>query len=274
MPADDPQPRTPSLEGSEESYWIVSRRPLQILIFLLPLIVLYEIGLALLLRSKDGILTNKAHESLLRFFDAFSINAGGGLFLGGIAIIVVLLIWHLLNRDPWKIDLHAVGLMALESFVLILPLLVLGRLIRQITEMTIATSTVGSITLMAPTIPTELAELGIWSGTAISVGAGLYEELLFRMMLIAALHTLLVDVGKASNRVGIVIALVVSAAAFTAYHPLLDASGSLSFQKMAFYFLAGLYFGTVYIVRGFGIVVAVHAFYDVLTIAVMHDPGG
>ena len=57
---------------------------------------------------------------------------------------------------------------------------------------------------------------------SISIGAGLYEELLFRMMLIAVLHTLLVDVGKLASPVGATIAVVISAAAFTAYHPLKD----------------------------------------------------
>ena len=35
--------------------------------------------------------------------------------------------------------------------------------------------------------------------------------------------------------------------------------------------LAGLYFGVIYLIRGFGIVVAVHAFYDILTVAIMHE---
>ena len=269
MAKDDPN-RLPSPdEEAGLSYWAASRRPLQILVFLLPLIILYEIGLALLLRSESGILTNKAHESLLRFFDAFGINAGGGLFLGGIAIIVVLLVWHLLLRDPWKFDWGTTGLMVAESIVLILPLLVLGRLIRQVAEMSVAFGALTSIN--TPPSP-ELVELGIWSGTAISVGAGLYEELMFRMMLIAALHTLLVDVAKASPRVGAAIALVISSAAFTAYHPLTDAAGAFSIQKMMFFFLAGLYFGVLYLVRGFGIVVAVHAFYDILTVAILSEP--
>ena len=64
-------------EAVELSYWSASRKPLQILVFLLPLIILYELGLGLLLRTEGGIITNKAHESLLRFFDAFGVNAAG-----------------------------------------------------------------------------------------------------------------------------------------------------------------------------------------------------
>jgi len=268
MAKDDPiwQPRHREAAGT--SYWATSRRPLQILVFLLPLVVLYELGLALLLRSESGIITNKAHESLLRFFDAFGINASSGLFLGGLAIVIVLLVWHLLVREPWKVDLAAAGLMALESLVLVAPLLVIGRIVSQVAGLA------GVAAALPSTAPgVALSDLDPWSEVAISVGAGLYEELLFRMMLIAALHTLLVDVGKASHRVGTGIALVVSSAAFAAYHPLADATGGFSFSRLIFYFLAGLYFGAVYIVRGFGVVVAVHAFYDILTFAISHDGG-
>jgi membrane protease YdiL (CAAX protease family) len=246
------------------SYWSASREPLSILSFLLPLIVAYEAGLALLLRSGDGVLTNKAHETILRFFEIFGLPAGGGLFLGGALIIVVLLVWHVLTRAPWRIDLATPGLMALESLVWTIPLIVLGVIIG---------SAVGAA--WAPgggAGPADLATMGVWERVAISVGAGLYEELLFRMLLIALLHTLFVDVGKMNSATGAAIAIVISAVAFTAYHPLGGRNGAVSGQRVAFYFLAGLYFGGVYVLRGFGIVVGTHALYDVLVVTVLSGP--
>ena len=115
----------------------------------------------------------------------------------------------------------------------------------------------------------SLAGLGLGSKLAISIGAGLYEELMFRMLLIAVIHTLLVDVGKASHKVGAVIAVLVSALAFAVYHPLDDGQGGISAQKLCFFFIAGLYFGAVYVMRGFGIVVGVHALYDVITVSML-----
>lgn len=259
--------------AADLSYWHASKSPLQILIFLLPLIVIYELGLALLLRSESGLITNKAHETLLRFFEAFGVNPAGGLLLGGIALILVLLIWHLLSREPWKFDLATTGIMALESIVLVLPLLVMGRLIQQALSMQ---GSGGDIPVFAPggAGGIGIEDLGLFSGLVISVGAGLYEELLFRMMFIAAIHTLLVDVGKASHRLGAGIALFVSSLAFALYHPWRDLPGALATQRLAFYFVAGLYFGAIYLIRGFGIVVAVHAFYDVLTVAIINEQNG
>jgi membrane protease YdiL (CAAX protease family) len=247
--------RTPS-PGSD--YWRTARRPLQILVFLAPLIVAYEIGLAWLLRSGDNVLTNKAHGSLVTFFESMGVTSLG---LGGIAIAMVLLIWHLLNRDPWKIDGPALGFMAIESLLLTLPLIAMVKLVNLAFSAAELNATAGA----------GLSGLDTLSKIAISVGAGLYEELAFRMMLIAIVHTLVVDLGKARDITGTVVAVLVSAAAFTWYHPLRDLDGSYASPRIAFYFLAGLYFGIVYVCRGFGVVVAAHAFYDVLVVTVLGD---
>jgi hypothetical protein len=255
--ASDPQ-------GGSGSYWVASKQPLPILSFLLPLVIAYEAGLALLLRSSEGVLTNKAHETLLRFFDAFGLPASGGLYLGGAAIVVVLLVWHVLTRDPWRIDLATPGFMALESLLLTLPLIVLGVVIGSSAA---ATAAGGGST------PTDLNAMSVWERIAIAVGAGLYEELLFRMLLIALLHTLLVDVGKMGAATGAGIAIAVSAVAFTVYHPLADPrapDAGVSIRRVAFYFLAGLYFGAVFVLRGFGIVVGVHALYDILVVTTLY----
>ena len=242
--------RRPRQGGARQSltdrhaYWSISKRPLQILAFLLPLIILYELALTFLLQSQESVRTVLAHRYLLQFFDAFNVAPQGGLHLGGIAIVVVLLIWHILERSPWRVSIGVCGFMAVESLVLTVPLLVLSQIVTR--------SAAGAF---AP----ALQDLDKWSQVSISIGAGLYEELMFRMLLIAVVHTLLVDVGKASHGLGAAIAVAVSAAAFAWYHPLKAQSDTI------FYLLAGLYFGTIYVSRGFGIVVAVHAFYDIFT---------
>ena len=243
--------------AAANAYFDASKKPLQILVFLLPLVIAYEIGLAFLLRTGEGVLTNKAHKTLLGFFDTFGISAGGGLYLGGVALVVVLLIWHVLTKDKWKLDGTALAIMLAESIVLTIPLIVLAQVIQPSSVSSEAVAT--SLAMAAP----QLGELSIWSRLAISIGAGLYEELLFRMLLIAVIHTLLVDVVKISASNGAIIAVIISATAFTIYHPL-PGIGSV-----VFYFLAGLYFGSVYVVRGFGIVVGVHAVYDIIMVSML-----
>ena len=88
------------------------------------------------------------------------------------------------------------------------------------------------------------------------------------MILIALIHTLLVDIARAPGTVGTVISIGLSAIAFTLYHDLRLPEGSVSSQKVAFYFGAGLYLGAVYVLRGFGLAVGVHALYDIMTVLI------
>ncbi|HRP61980.1 MAG TPA: CPBP family glutamic-type intramembrane protease [Phycisphaerales bacterium] len=268
-----PLPRRDDRLFGRGGYWDVSKRPLQILVFLLPLIIAYELGLALLLRTDAGVLTNAAHLRLIEFFEAFGIGATRGLYLGGIVIVVVLLAWHVLTREPWRVSWRAAGLMAIESMVLVMPLIVVGQFIVRFAGAGEAAPDVDHATMAAMFPATALAgsaqqvsDLDVWSRLAISVGAGLYEELVFRMLLIAMLHTLLVDVVKASSGLSAVIAIAVSAAAFAYYHPLASASTGMFIPMVLFYFIAGAYFGAIYFVRGFGIVVAVHALYNIVMV--------
>ncbi len=245
--------RTGALSHSD-GYFAASRRPLPTLAFLLPLILAYEVCLALVLRSGDGLQTNtvEAHRQLLAFFTRVGIAPGGGLHLGGIVIVVVLIIWHFLSRDRWRFSFGTIAGMAAEAFALAIPLLLLGSLISRGVP---AAGTSGAFN-----------DLDLLSKMAISVGAGLYEELGFRMILIAALHTLLVDVGRLPHRFGIGLAIVVSAIAFTTYHDLNGPDGTPSARRVIFLLIAGLYFGLIYATRGFGIVVGTHAIYDILTV--------
>jgi hypothetical protein len=248
--------RSPGSAASDpapvDRYLASSRRPLAILAFLLPLILAYEAGLAVVLRTTDGVLTNKAHEALLNFFDVFGIAASGGLYFGGAVIVVVLLVWHVLNREPWRVDPAVPGLMALESLVQAIPLILLGLFMANRRPLTGAA---------------DLAELDLGAQLAISVGAGLYEELLFRMLLIALIHTLLVDLAGMLHDLGTCIAVGVSAALFAWYHR------PDEIAAVVFYVLAGLYFGAVFFWRGFGIVAGAHTCYDVVVVLLMRAAG-
>jgi hypothetical protein len=205
------------------------------------------------------VLTNLAHRTLLQFFNVFGM---GGLYLGGAAILVVLLIWHLLNRDPWRLSGRVLALMVVESALLAIPLLVLAQLIAQTGG---AAQPAAAVATAGVSAPAALIPTGLAARVVVSIGAGLYEEFLFRMLVIALLHTLLVDVAKADHWVGLGVAIAVSAVMFTAAHPLRGATGDLVPQRVVFYLLAGLYFAAVYVARGFGIAVATHAAYDIAT---------
>lgn len=238
-------------QDSWDTYWRCSKRPLEVLVFLLPFIVVYELCLLYVLRDERGTVTNSAHEGIIRFFGLIEIDMLG-LSLPGVAVILVLLIWHMLLHRPWTWAWSSLGLMFIEAVLWTIPLLFFSRVIHEFLPMVMGQEEI-------------ITELGPVGRIAISIGAGLYEELLFRMVVIGVIHTILVDVMKFRSLHATVFAVVTSAILFTVYHPLGGVDGTLAMGRVVFYLVAGLFFGALFVVRGFGVVVAVHSFYDIVT---------
>lgn len=213
---------------------------------------MYEVALVSVLRSES--VNIDAHRRLREFFESFGLYPAG-MYLPGVVLLVVLLVWHLLAREKWTIDARALGLMAIESALLVLPLFVFSQIIARFTVPA----------LMLSDDPTNISRYSVLARLSISVGAGLYEELIFRMLVIAVIHAIVVDVAKQKEVVGATIGILISAILFTVYHP------HLTTTRTAFFFVAGCYFGLIYIWRGFGIVVATHAIYDIITVLTLPD---
>lgn len=228
------------------TYGEASARPLHILAFLAPLILLYEIGAIVYLPGE----TIAARGILARVFESFGIV---GLHFPAGLLVVVLLVWHVLLRDRWRVRGPYLAFMLMEACVWTVPLFLLALLMTAGPAMQAEAATAGA----------ELRERSWQARLTLSIGAGLYEELLFRMILIAAAHFVLADLLRLADPWAKVGAAVVSAVAFMLYHH------AATPVESAFFLVAGLYFAGLYIVRGFGIVVAVHALYDVLALVIM-----
>lgn len=250
-----------------------SRRPLHILVFLLPLIAFYEIGSTMYLAdaAQGTIETIRAHSILLGFFQEFGVV---GRFLPGIALITVLLAGHFIVRDRWTIRPLVLGGMAIECIVWTIPLIVLIALV-QVAGGSAAGGGTGDVGLGvlpgAAALQSTIAEMPVGARLTISIGAGLYEELLFRMIGIAAIHLVLVDLFRINDRYGSIIAVLLSAVAFALYHDITTASGHTNLLTATALMLAGVYFGVVFLSRGLAIVVGVHALYDIFVLVILRQ---
>ena len=240
------------LTGS--SYFDLSKEPLYILLFLLPLVAFYEVALAYSNSQIDGNnIQIKAHYHLVRFFEYFDLPATQGLGLGGIIIILILFIWHLTVANKWAINFKVLVFMTIESILLAFPLLVFGGFLGG---------------LVATLENSSIENLNLSERLAVSIGAGLYEELVFRMIIIGFVHTVVCSILKQSNRAGLIIGVVFSSVLFALYHDLPNV-GSLSDISLFFFFTAGIYLGFLFITRGFGIAAATHAAYDVVATTIL-----
>ncbi len=246
----------PPRHGQRFDYAQDSNRPLEILVFLAPLVALYEIGLVFWLRHDQLVLTNRAHGGLVNFFRLFGVRAQdlhvSAMSLPSVALVLTLLIWQLAARSPWTIRWRAVAFMWLESFALAAPLLAVAAVIGR-AHLFMATSQVGE---------EAIRSLDFVGRASMAAGAGIYEELLFRMALMGGVHMLLFDVAKIKDSSAWLIALLVSCVLFTMYHPLRDMTGALQWGRVIFLMLAGAWFGIIFQLRGFGVAAGTHAAYD------------
>lgn len=99
----------------------------------------------------------------------------------------------------------------------------------------------------------------------LSIGAGLYEELVFRVVLVGGLFW----TGKqflGSKRKAYVVAALVGAFIFSLVHYLGPLGDPFQFSSFTFRFLFGLALNGIFLVRGFGAAAWTHALYDVLVV--------
>ena len=98
----------------------------------------------------------------------------------------------------------------------------------------------------------------------LAVGAGIFEELIFRGLLLAGLHALLRHAVGTDRITAAVVSIVLSAYLFSDYHHWGLTGEPYDARIFAFRFHAGILLGAVYLYRGLGIAAFAHGFYDVL----------
>jgi membrane protease YdiL (CAAX protease family) len=235
-------------------YFDTTRTHTYSLLFALPLLVLYELG-AMLIADRGGGMRNGA-DVLLR-----TLLAAGGLqgtlaFTAALALGAGVLVG--LERKKKRVPLRTgyFGLMMAESAAYAL---LFGGMIAVATQ-----ALLGGVVRMAAD-QGAITNLPMLDGVVLSLGAGIYEELLFRVLLTGGLFALLVAAGVRKSTSGVV-AVVVSAFIFSAFHYVGPYAYPLELNSFTFRFLAGLAFSALYMVRGFGVAAWTHALYDVFLV--------
>lgn len=99
----------------------------------------------------------------------------------------------------------------------------------------------------------------------ISAGAGLHEELIFRVIGMGGLGFLLA--GITGPRRAWVFALVLSSLVFSLAHHIGAAGEAFTFAAFVYRTLAGMFFALVYQLRGFAVAAWTHALYDVYVLS-------
>ncbi len=211
------------------------------LFLILPLLIVYEIGIRL-----SGVDLRNAAEVILKDFYWLMGGQYARYFHWLLALLIVACFVKNASHDRPFVTIFFTIL--LESLVLAL---LLGPLLSCL---------IGGLLLQYDL--TSAKELS--SSILLSVGAGVYEEIVFRFLLLGGLfaicrHLFQIPIGLAAA-----VALVVSSVLFSLYHHIGPFAQAITAPVFVFRLVAGLALGLVFIFRGFGVAVYLHAFYDIL----------
>jgi hypothetical protein len=240
------------------SYWSATRAPRYSLVFALPLFLLYE-GLAASLGSAPGTASvrNAADVALKTPFFLLSGARGSLAFFATVIAICVFLVGRDLRRTRDRPRPRTFALMLGESAVLAL---LLGVVVGTLTQRLL-----GVLTALAAQqgAASPLESLGLSTRLMLALGAGLYEELLFRVLLVGGIAAGLAWLLGRRTWMTNTIAAVVGALIFSAFHYVGEYGDRFELASFTYRAIAGLAFSGLYLTRGFGITAWTHALYDV-----------
>jgi len=237
------------------TYWQASRAPRYSLLFALPLLIIYQILAALAPPGPGGV----------------------GVRNGADVVLESVFMWL---AGVWGPRLFMVCLIAVGAWIIakdvrtnrcsLSPAIIFGMLIESIGLALVFGIVVGGLTaglLGAPPPPMVLGipgeRLGRWTLLMLSIGAGIYEELLFRVVLVGLLAWGANKLFGWRPLVAGIVATVLGALIFSAFHYIGPYGDPLDLYSFVFRTIAGLFFSGLYLLRGFGITAWTHALYDV-----------
>ncbi len=211
---------------------------------MLPLLLVYEGSIA-----AGGNATRAAADVWLR--SGLSWVGLNDVWWPPCLLVVGLLAWHAQQRRDWEVPLALLPAMAIESLLLALVLVGMGKVID-----------LGFAHLDGlPKLAADPGPLGpAWLDY---LGAGLYEEVLFRLLLVSLIAIALKAIGT-PKVLGAVVTMSGSALVFALAHHVGGPGETFTWFAFVFRWTAGVFFAWVFLERGFGVAVGTHTAYDVL----------
>jgi len=239
------------------SYYDVSRSPRYSVVFALPLLLAYEALAALSGTRASSQVRNGADVLLKEAFIAVAGRHGPLIFIAAVIGIGIWFIARDIKRSGQGVRPLVFGGMLAESIVLAA---VFGIVIGSITM-----KLLGSLHMLAileGSAAGPIARMGWTTRLMLSLGAGLYEELLFRVLLVSALAAGARTIFGWSVKAAGVFATLVGALIFSAFHYIGPFGDPFRLTSFTFRAISGVAFSALYLLRGFGITAWTHSLYD------------
>jgi hypothetical protein len=241
------------LDNRPTSYWSATRRPFPSLILVAPLVIAYESAVLWFGGATPGTLRTGADTWMRNALSCFGV---ADHWLLPLLLVLILMGWQVLSFHDWRFSPGILMGMVVESLLWAVTLLGLSRLID-----------IG-LTYLEQASPLVLGIPASGANPALSaligyIGAGVYEETLFRLILVPVLFTAL-RILQTPQVLASTLAVTGSALLFALAHHAGSPVEAFTWFAFVFRWMAGVFFAWVFILRGFGIAVGTHAVYDIL----------
>jgi hypothetical protein len=220
------------------------------LVFVLPLLVFYEIGVL----SSDRL--NGADLITTTLLRLVGMKTFIWIQLGLIAVVIGIALYL---RQKQRFSLGQILPVLLESGIYALTM---GTLI-----IFVMVDVLGIDPRLAAS--GALKSAGVFDKLVISVGAGVHEELVFRLLMMGGLFWLLQRL-KLIERgwLALLVALLISSTLFSAAHHIGALGDPLKLGVFTYRVIAGAIFGLLYHYRSFAIAVYTHTLYDIYVLLI------
>ncbi len=243
------------MSNSVANYLRTTRAPRYSLTFALPLLLLYEVLAFALSGSEFAGVRNGADVLLKSLF--LTLGGRNGVIVFGALLVGAggWLVW----RDWRERQVHprVFAVMAFESIVYAL---VFGMVASTLTTVLLPGLAIQARSSLALNSDTQLS---LVTQLMISLGAGIYEELVFRVLIVSGLAWLMARIFHWRPAAAGILAVLVGAVIFSAFHYIGPYGDPFSLASFTFRAVAGVLFSGLYLFRGFGITAWTHALYDV-----------
>jgi len=224
-------------------YWRETRDLTTSFFFVSPLLAFYEVGI--LVSAAD--VRNGADLLLRNLFGVFG-EKGLLAFTMLLFLLSVLAGIEVLRRNRPVLAFFPVALLESLVYAVVFAPLVLF---------------VQYHVVPALAVPSE-PDGGIFLSLVLSAGAGVYEELVFRLLLAGALFRLFEGPARLRRGVAGVLAVLLASLLFSAFHHVGTFGEPFEIHAFFFRLLAGILLSAIFLVRGLAVAVYTHALYDML----------
>lgn len=233
-------------QGGFKDYLAKSRDLGTSLILVIPLFVLYQIGVL----STGGVRNGVDFLSDVMWF----VSNGEMLkYIGiNVAILLGFLGLTLYLRRKGRFNPGVFPYVVAESAVYAM---FMGTLVVQLM------TSLGMSKLLATG---AAAEYGLLTSLVLSLGAGVYEETVFRLVGMGGLFALGTRVFNMPKWMGAVFAVVLSSVVFSGIHYVGALGDTFALGSFVFRFFAGAILAVIFYLRGFAVAVYTHAIYDII----------